>query len=379
MLREFRNAVLYSDTLAAMQFADKNHMLEQYAALRGTDADALRDKTVSDVGLDENRGKTYDLGNQVVTARLQKDLSFLFELPNGKTAKSLPKKGADEGKYAAAKADFDEMRKSVKKILKNRFDRLFEDFLNGRTRDAAGWKDAYLKNPLLRDAASRLIWAQGSATFTLTDTDAVDSAGTVYAITDEPVRVAHPMEMRPEEISAWQKFFTANGIKQPFAQIWEPVRTPDKVSSDRYKNCMLPYYRFLKQEKHGITVEDFDYHNEIVITLADVDADIERIDYARHDIGPEHRFEIKSFAFKKYTRQVNHLVAYFDRVTVWDRVRKDDVTVAELLPGFTLAQITEFIAAAQEAKTTNVLALLLEYKNAHFADYDPMDEFTLEW
>ena len=35
--------------------------------------------------------------------------------------------------------------------------------------------------------------------------------------------------------------------------------------------------------------------------------------------------------------------------------------------------------AAQEAQAVNVLALLLEYKNAHFADFDPMDEFTLEW
>ena len=46
---------------------------------------------------------------------------------------------------------------------------------------------------------------------------------------------------------------------------------------------------------------------------------------------------------------------------------------------FTLAQITEFIQAAQEANATNVLAALLEYKNKTFPDFDPMDEFTLEW
>ena len=68
--------------------------------------DELRDKYLSDVGLDEQGGKAYDLGSQTVKARLQKDLSFLFELPNGKTAKSLPKKGADTEKYEAAKADF---------------------------------------------------------------------------------------------------------------------------------------------------------------------------------------------------------------------------------------------------------------------------------
>lgn len=46
---------------------------------------------------------------------------------------------------------------------------------------------------------------------------------------------------------------------------------------------------------------------------------------------------------------------------------------------FTLAQVTEMIRVAQEAQAVNVLALLLEYKNAHFADFDPMEEFTLEW
>ena len=42
-----------------------------------------------------------------------------------------------------------------------------------------------------------------------------------------------------------------------------------------------------------------------------------------------------------------------------------------MMDGFTLAQITDFIAAAQEANAHNVLAALLEYKNNNFADFDP--------
>lgn len=34
---------------------------------------------------------------------------------------------------------------------------------------------------------------------------------------------------------------------------------------------------------------------------------------------------------------------------------------------------------AQEANAVNVLSALLEYKNNNFSDFDPMDEFTLEW
>ena len=99
----------------------------------------------------------------------------------------------------------------------------------------------------------------------------------------------------------------------------------------------------------------------------------------RHRIDPEATIELKDFRFSNYSRQVNHIVAILDRWAIRDRILKDDLSVMDLMPGFTLAQITEFIAAAQEANATNVLAALMEYKNDNFADFDPMDEFTLEW
>ena len=84
------------------------------------------------------------------------------------------------------------------------------------------------------------------------------------------------------------------------------------------------------------------------------------------------------FSFPRYTRTVNHIVSLLDKWIAEDRIKKDDVSVANLLDLATFAQIMGFIKIAQEAKAVNVLALLLDYKNAHFADFDPMDEFTLE-
>jgi hypothetical protein len=88
---------------------------------------------------------------------------------------------------------------------------------------------------------------------------------------------------------------------------------------------------------------------------------------------------VTSFKFDKYTRQVNHIVAYLDRVTIYDRIRKDDADIARYLPRFTLAQITEFIRIAGESNSSNAMAVLLEYKNNTFADFDPMEEFSLDW
>ena len=373
-----RGALMLSDCREAMMYIDKCGVLDTYAKIRGTDADTIRDQFLSNIGLDESGGKTYDLGNQTVTARLQKDLNFLVELPTGKTTKSLPKKGADAEKYATANADFSEMKKSAKKIVKNRVSILFEDFLSGRARKAAAWKESYLKNPLLRQVASLLVWVQDGKTFLLTDTGAVTADGTPYSIGDAEIALAHPMDMTRNDVTDWQKWFTANGIKQPFEQIWEPVVEPNSVTEDRYRGCMIPYYRFLGQNKHGIYVEDEDFHNEIDISFDDCNADIQRIDWLRHEISPDHRFEIRNFCVEQFTRKANHIIAYLDRVTIYDRIRKDDTGISTFLPQFTLAQITEFIKVATENNCTNVTALLLDYKNQNFADFDPMEEFSLE-
>ena len=378
-LLTFRNACKYSTLRQAMFFAEKYKDLDQYAAIRGTDAETIRDTVLSDAGLSADGTKTYDLGNQTVTARIQSDYSFIVELENGKTAKSLPKKGADTTLYDSANKDFSEIKKNVKKVVKNRFNRLFEDFLSGETKDAESWNTVYTANPVLKQAAMLIVWAQGEKTFIMTKKGLVDSNENMYTLDKNPVKVAHPMEMQSNDVERWQKYFTLHSLKQPFQQIWEPVIDPKTIKSDRYEGYMIPFYRFTGQGKHGISVEDNDFHNEISIYFSGIDAYVERIDWYRHHISPNDCFEVKNISFSKYTRKVNHEIAYLDKITVWDRVRNDDSSVIDIMPNFTLAQIMEFISAAQEAKAINVLALLLEYKNNNFADFDPMEEFTLDW
>jgi hypothetical protein len=378
-LATFRKANIYSNTRSAMLLADRYQELDHYAVIRNTDADTIRDRYLSDVGLDAQGAKIYDLGNQTVTVRLQNDLSFLVELPTGKTAKSLPKKNADAAKYAAANTDFSEMKKAVKKIVKNRVRTLFGDFLSGHGRTAAAWQEAYLRNVLLRPVASLLVWHQGTNTFIVTENGPVTVTGDAYTIADKPeIKVAHPMEMVPEEVTAWQKYFTAHGLKQPFEQIWEPVVDPATVTEDRYKDCMIPFYRFKGREKHGISIEDCDFHNQIDISFDGCNATVERIDWARHEIDMNHRFAVQSISFRALTRKVNHILAYLDRITVYDRIVKDDVTVAQFLPSFTLAQITEFIKLASENNCPNVTAILLDFQQKNFPNFDPLAEFTLD-
>ena len=378
-LRTFRKANAYSETRSAMLFADRYHELNFYATLRGIDEDFLRDKYLSDVGLSENGTKLYDLGNQTVTAVLQNDFSFIILLENGKTAKSLPKKSADTEKYTAASADFTEMKKSVKKILKNRRDILFSDFLSDNSRSAKSWLESYTKNPLLRSVASILVWEQAKNTFILTEKGAITSNGEPYAIDEnQNIRIAHPMEMESDDLSAWQKYFTSNGLKQPFEQIWEPVIDESEIQEERYAGCKIPFYRFKGHENHGIFVKGGNYEEEVEFSLKDCAVDVERIDW-NFFASPNDCFEIKSFSFINRSRASNHIAAYLDRVTIYERILKDDITIEQSLQSFTLAQITDFIDFASRNQCTSVTALLLEYKNKKFADFDPMDIFSLDF
>ena len=213
----------------------------------------------------------------------------------------------------------------------------------------------------------------------MTENGTIDCTGTAYEVKkDIPIGVAHPIEMTKEQVEAWQKYFTSHNLKQPFVQIWEAAVDPDTIKEDRYKGCMIPFQFLRGQAKHGITVEDYDFHNEINVFLEDCDAYVERVTWKRHEINNDDLFEVTSFGFKKYTRKVNHIVAYLDRVTVYGRVLNNDSSIAEYLDYFTLAQIVEFINVAMENQSNDCLAILMDYKDKKFAEFDPMDMFTLD-
>lgn len=197
-------------------------------------------------------------------------------------------------------------------------------------------------------------------------------------------------------VRAWQLYFVSKGIKQPFIQIWEPVIDPAAIRRDRYKGIKIPGYRLMSQDKHGITVK-YDWHwHEMIYDFEECDVSCERlvepplnltwnrfgdkvVDYSNQGIDPQEFFEISDFAFRKYTRQVNHIVGLLDKWTIYDFILKDDVTIVERLSSFTLAQIEEFLKAAMDNNCTNVTAALLEFKHDNFGDFDPMAEFTLDW
>ena len=366
---KFFTEYLVSDTRAAMLLAEKRKELDKYAAMRGMSVDELRDQYLSDLGLDMKGCKSYDLGHMTVTVHMNRDFSFTVELPNGKTACSLPKKGADPEKFEAANKDFAQVKKDSRKIWKNRADLLLGDFITGKARTAQYWAKAYGSNPILHGVACLLVWQQGEKTFLRTDDGPITADGSAYVLSNEPIRIAHPIEMKKDELEAWQKYFISHELKQPFAQIWERAYTKEEIAEDRYAGCPILFFQLQGAEKHGFN-QDLNIHGCRVEAkwTSEAAANGNKVSYC----------DIRSFKIETFSRAVNHALAYLDRVTIEGRIKKDDADVMRSVEGSNLAQVTDYIRLAQENSAINVLALLMEYKNNRFADFDPMDEFTLE-
>ena len=367
--RAFRvkGGLLLNDSIEAMKYADSINMLDHYAEIRHIDADTLRDNVISNFGLDENGSISWNVDNHIITAKLLNDLTFLLRDETGKVIKSISKKTL-EGEEAS-KA-YSALKKEIKSVAKLRNDKLLSDFLSGREREVESWSKAWLNNPLLKVLGRLVVWSQDKQTFTIHDDGLLYKAdNSLYTLTNKPVCVAHPMEMEGRDLEEWRKYFNDNKLKQPFEQIWEPVTT--SVKNGRYDGCTIALYCLMNKEKHGITML-----SQSELRMTDCSASIKLIE--SHSDWINNVFEIRNFKFDKYTRAVNHIVSIFDKGTVEGRIKKDDISVEPYLERFTIAQIMKFIDIASKNNCNNVLALLMNYKNKHYSDYDPMDEFILD-
>ena len=369
-------SLVLSDTKEAVLWLEKRARLEDYAAVRDISVAEVYETYLFDIGFDESGKKMFDLGTTAIEASLTQDLKIaLFDTAKKKIVRSIPKKDIDPAVQKAAANELTDLRQNLKKISKIKNDQLFVDYINGIGISPERWKKSYLHNPLLRRFAELLVWSQGDNSFILTDQGICDVEGNGYEITEESVYLAHPMEMNTDVVKKWQKYFASHGLKQPFSQIWEPVYNSSAINPDRYKGIPIKPHYLKHQEKRGIEAEWYVYEyydsRKISIDGFDVQAKDAWDDDKDDD---ELKLQIVSIKPKKWNRRANNVIAFLDRITIYGRIKKDDISVIDVMEGFTLEQVSDFISVAIENKANTILAALMDYKT-HFSDFDPMDSF----
>ena len=373
-----RGALLLNDTREAMLQIDKVGQLDQYARVRGTDAATIRDTVMSEFGFDQEHKLHYDLGGNSLIVTIGEDLSLrMTDGATGKEVKSVPKKNADPELHKSVSDHIKTLKKDIRNVVVNRKKAIFAEYLSGASLDIEKWKLLYLKNPVLNAVARLVVWCQDDKTFTLSGSGPVDHNGDAYTFGTAPVKVAHPVEMG-EQLRQWQDYFVSRGLKQPFEQVWEPAYKQEDIKPDRYKGCVVSVNRVINMEAHGIRSFGFKFYSDNYgFHLTDCSM-VYDIYGGYYQPGADIKMTLGKFSFRKMTRYVNHIIYLFDKWTASDRILADDVSVVSALPAFTVAQITEFIRLANENGCTNVLGMLMEYKNRNFADFDPMAEFSLD-
>jgi hypothetical protein len=226
--------------------------LANAARRAGISREELADRIVPSLGFDPQGEQMLDYGPRRFVARLTSDLSLQLRDENGKPLKSLPKPNSQDDAQLAEKAQegWKQIKAGLKQVLKSQTARLERDLVNQRAWPLERWQQLFLHHPLLRGFATRLLWRADSEGTTLLFRPLED--GSLSDANDEPVdlpvaasiRMAHPVELSPDSLAAWQNHFADYEIAQPFAQLNRPLLSlepeeREQIFWTRYHGYML--------------------------------------------------------------------------------------------------------------------------------------------
>ena len=374
-----RSAIILGESKTAAMFAEKQGIMHDYAKIHGKSTAQARLDLI-DFGFDENDTKKYDLGNKIIEAVLCPDFTVsLTDTKTGKIVKSIPKRGADPVLYEKAAADFKSTKSMLKKAYQSCVRAVFNDFLNGTETSAEDWLKLF-NSPLIKDISEMIVWIQGDSTFIMSPKGCtVDVFDNEYVIKEDvPIRVMHPIDIDSETAALWSEYCTKHTIRQPFEQVYEPVYPFTEIESDRYADFDIPYYRLNGKEAHGIRVVDRRFHNSMDMTMRDCTISFTHTKPKVSGLNPGEIYQVLTFKICDIhidhpSRYANHIIYLLDKWTLAERILKDDPAIGSLLKNCTLPQILEYIDLATENNCVNATAVLLDYRNTHFSEYNGID------
>ena len=397
--RNFEEALYLSDTRAAVEYFEANKKLHLYARSHGMAPEDLQlQKMLPTFGMDESGTLCYDVGGDTVKATLTSDLTFEFlDTNTGNVTKSFPKKSGIPEKNACCATEFSKTKKEINDIIRKHIDTLKKMHMSGTTLSVATWKNTYLNHPVIKKLAGLLVWQDEKQHYF-----AVDDNGNIFDvletsyIPDGKIGVAHVLDMPKEEVAAWQKLLTCKKKKQLFTQMWEPIVINDAIITSlttRYEGAILTNAERTafraKMKAKGIDVHAKEMLGEFQPKLGSYAYDTENDMYLGNDLSLHYTIDVEkkeitlgkmSVSYSPNTKELNALIAELDILTLRHQVQADryELLTDDTLESFTLLQIDDLLNVSVKSNAVKCSAVLLNYKNKHFADFDPMEEFTLE-
>jgi hypothetical protein len=197
-----------------------------------TEALGPRSEANTDLGLDVRGEAVLDLGGRKVRVVLDESLVPMIALEDGRRVPQVPRasKNDDRAKVAAAVARFNRLRRESKTIAKLGLRRLERAMISSRRFTVAELETKWIRDPLLGQAARRLVWAIYDGT-TVAMTFRVVEDGTYADMDDLPLLldpdartgVVHPLDIDDAALARWGTLFADYELLQPFEQLGRAV------------------------------------------------------------------------------------------------------------------------------------------------------------
>ena len=268
--------------------------MEFAAAQLGITTEELADRIVPDLGFNENMERVFDYGERKFTVSITTALEIEVFDESGKKLKNLPSPGKrdDEAKAAAAYDAFKQMKKQMKTTVSSQKMRLEMALSTGRQWSVEAWKRLFVKNPIMHQFATGLIWGvyedrkllstfryMEDGSFNTEDEDEFelpeesgqntaagqDGAGAENAgqsrgdgaeISDADgqgkaagksrvlIGLVHPIELSEDSLKTWKEQLEDYEIVQPVEQLDRPVyyRTKEEEGQkalERFGGCIV--------------------------------------------------------------------------------------------------------------------------------------------
>ena len=218
--------------------------LDEAARQLGISREELDDRIVPDLGFDADQQRTFDYGGRVFKVMLAPSLEIEVYDENGKKLKNLPAPGKkdDEGKAAAAYADYKELKKQMKAVVTSQKARLEYALSARREWSAEAWKKLFVQNLLMHQFAIGLIWgAYGNGELLesfryMEDGSFNTQDGEEYELPAQAhISLVHPVELTDEAKRAWKEQLADYEITQPIEQLDRAVyRMTEEEAGQRY-------------------------------------------------------------------------------------------------------------------------------------------------
>lgn len=244
--------------------AEAAHQMKIIAAGLGLTREQLADRLLPDFGLGGDGALVLDYGPRRFRVIFDEQLKPHVADESGKPRKTLPKPGAkDDPELAgAAYKRFGELKKELRTVSVDQVRRLEAAMINARTWSREEFEQYLQGHPLMRHLVRRMVWlaetGEGRFGFRVAEDGSLsDAADEAVALPEGAVvRLAHPIDLAPEECAAWGQVLADYEILQPFEQLGRPVMafTEEELATgrlERFEGAVVPPGSILGLTKHG--------------------------------------------------------------------------------------------------------------------------------